>query len=92
MVFVPCFNGYKVCYTHNAQKSLQSIDKMYAIKIEERLNDMVHGLPNVDVKRLQGEDQLFRLRVGMYRAVFEVHKDIITILVVAIDHRRDAYK
>lgn len=92
MVFIPCFKGYKVCYTASAQKSLQSIDRVYATKIEEKLNDMVLGIPNVDVKRLQGEARHFRLRVGMYRAVFEVHESTVTVLVVAVDHRRDAYK
>ena len=34
----------------------------------------------------------FRLRIGKYRAIFKINKDVITILVLDIGSRGDIYK
>ena len=34
----------------------------------------------------------FRLRIGKYRAIFKINKDVITILVLDIGNRGDIYK
>jgi mRNA interferase RelE/StbE len=42
---------------------------------------------------LKGEfEGLRRLRVGRYRVVYEILQDRLTILVVRIAHRKDAYR
>jgi len=91
MVFVHNFKGYKISYTRGAQKEFDRIDSIHAKSIKKKFEDMVEGLQNVDVKRLQGGNELFRLRVGNYRAIFEAHEHIITILIVAVSHRKDIY-
>lgn len=93
MVFVHNFSGYNISYSRSAQKDLQKIDSMYAQKIKKKFQEMAHGLSNVDVKRLQGSNNnhIFRLRVGIYRALFEVHEKTITIYVVSVEHRKDVY-
>ncbi|MBC6962361.1 MAG: type II toxin-antitoxin system RelE/ParE family toxin, partial [Nitrosomonas sp.] len=35
---------------------------------------------------------LRRIRVGMYRVVYEIQNGLLTILVVRISHRRDVYR
>ncbi|MDP2183487.1 MAG: type II toxin-antitoxin system RelE/ParE family toxin [Actinomycetota bacterium] len=43
-------------------------------------------------KRLATEDELYRIRVGVYRIVYAVENDLLVILVVKIGHRRDVYR
>jgi mRNA interferase RelE/StbE len=40
--------------------------------------------------KLQGED-LYRIRVGSYRVIYEIHDAQVLVLVVRIRHRKDAY-
>lgn len=70
----------------------KKIDSLYATKIKQKFNALVTDSSTFDIKRLQGQETpIFRLRVGTYRALFEVHQKTITILVISIDHRKDVY-
>jgi len=44
-----------------------------------------------DVRRLQGEDEVYRLRVGDWRILFS-YQDDQTVLVLRVRPRGDAYK
>lgn len=41
--------------------------------------------------KLIGEDHTYRVRVGVYRIVYEVIDDRLVVLVVRIGHRREVY-
>ncbi len=43
------------------------------------------------VRKLAGSDY-YRLRVGDYRVIYEVHRDKLFILVIRIGHRKDIYR
>ena len=45
-----------------------------------------------DVKRLKGKNDYYRLRIGVFRIVYELHQTDKMILITRIRHRRDAYK
>ncbi len=42
--------------------------------------------------KLAGEPDLYRIRVGDYRIVYQVRNQALTVLVVSIGHRRDVYR
>ncbi len=44
------------------------------------------------VKKLSGLDDLYRIRVGDYRIVYQIHDDRLIVLVVRIGHRKDVYR
>ena len=39
-----------------------------------------------------GGDGEWRVRTGDFRIVYEIHDDVLLILVVAVGHRRDIYR
>lgn len=41
--------------------------------------------------KMAGEDS-YRVRVGDYRVVYKIHDRTITVIVVKIAHRREAYR
>lgn len=43
------------------------------------------------VVKMQGADNLWRIRVGDYRVVYEIHDARVLILVLNIGHRKDIY-
>ena len=43
-------------------------------------------------KKLVGGGGEWRVRAGDYRIVYEVHDDVLVVLVVAVGHRRDIYE
>jgi len=42
--------------------------------------------------KLQGEDELWRIRLGDYRVVYAVRDEKLMVLVVRVAHRKDVYR
>ena len=44
------------------------------------------------MKKLQGDDNLYRIRVGDYRIVYEIKNNVLLLTVIEIKHRSEVYK
>lgn len=89
---------YKVKYHKKAIKFIKK-HKEYGLKFykafDELKEDYVTNSDKYDICKIQGtkKNNLFRLRIGDYRAIFEVYKNEIKIIyVLYIDSRGDVYK
>ena len=64
--------------------------------VKSRIKDAVDGLAAAPVppgaRRIRGRVGAYRLRVGDYRVVYEVHATEIVVYVVGVGHRRDVYR
>jgi mRNA interferase RelE/StbE len=78
----------KITYLKNAYKTLA----VYDTDTRKRIIEAINGIPQGDIKKLQGEkySPLYRLRVGKYRIIYFIEQD--EILIVTIDTRGDVYK
>jgi len=80
----------RVAWTDQAKSDLRAIDQAAALRILHTLARFL-ATGEGDVKRLQDiEPPEFRLRVGDYRVRFHDLGD--SILVLAVKHRREAYR
>jgi mRNA interferase RelE/StbE len=41
---------------------------------------------------MKGDNPFHRIRVGDYRIIYEIHEDILLILVLKIGHRKEVYR
>jgi len=83
---------YVVKITDIALEQYQKIKELEHSIIRNKINllqEYAVNLPNI--KPLKGPLKgLYRLRVGNYRIIFDIEKNIITI--IAILHRKKSYK
>ena len=84
---------YTVSVERKAGKFLRSLTDR---RLYHRLSKAIEGLaddqhPPGSVK-LQGEDDLYRIRVGDYRIVYEIQDAVLVVLVVQLGHRREIYR
>ncbi|MEK6935503.1 MAG: type II toxin-antitoxin system RelE/ParE family toxin [Nanoarchaeota archaeon] len=80
---------FNIQWKEEAVKDLQKLERDLGSRIYKKVNSLKENFDSADIKRLQGSD-LFRLRVGDYRIIFEINKELITIL--KIGHRKNIYK
>jgi mRNA interferase RelE/StbE len=83
--------SYTIQIKRSALKALQSVDR----KDRERIGRAIDRLADEPYagSALKGEFAgLRRIRVGTYRVIYEVHEGRLTILVVRVSHRREAYR
>ena len=80
--------GYKIEFSQNAKRELDSLEKEIAIRIIKKLRELKEN-PYRYIKKLAGSE-LFSLRVGDYRIPVMIHKN--KIFIVKIGHRKDVYE
>lgn len=83
---------YKIKYDKRFIKELEKIPS----NIREKLKLAIEGLkdtprPSGCIK-LTGYKNLYRIRVGDYRVGYEIHDQLVVIVLVTVAHRRDIYK
>jgi len=64
------------------------IQKRIVRSIESLADDPRPG----GVKKLAGADDLWRLRVGDYRVIYEIRDRALVVLIIAVGHRGDVYR
>ncbi|WP_447977308.1 type II toxin-antitoxin system RelE family toxin [Candidatus Nitrospira bockiana] len=66
------------------------------LDIRSRVTDVLFALEHdprpPGVTKLAGGHDVWRVRVGSYRILFEIDDPAQTVLVLRIAHRRDAYR
>ena len=79
-------------FSKKADKDLSNIDKQNIKRIIQKLKDFASG-ESADVIFLKGYLNLYRLRVGDYRIIFEfIDGEIRIIHVLRIQRRSEVYK
>ncbi|AUB59865.1 hypothetical protein BK009_03750 [Methanobacterium subterraneum] len=83
---------YKVFLDRKALKNLEDIESDISDSIMNRIIKLKDGfLPDLDIKKLKGYSNHYRLRIGKYRVLFQLQKDHV-IIIYAILPRKKAYK
>lgn len=82
---------YRVIIPKSVRKELDRLPDDVAQKILTRLAGLETNPRPVDVKKLKGRDA-WRIRVGDYRVIYEIHDRVLQILVITVGHRRDIYR
>ncbi len=44
------------------------------------------------VVKLEGDENLWRIRIGDYRVIYEIHDDRLVVVVLRVANRKDAYR
>lgn len=83
---------YRIEFTRAAGKDLDRIAPPGRNRIIRKTMELARNPRPAGVKKLAGADDLYRIRVGNYRVIYQVRDKIVTVTVVRIGHRRDVYK
>ena len=83
--------GYEVVLSKRAEKSLDKLPNKIHKDIIEKLDQLVALDHNLDIKKLDGHKNFYRIRFGNYRIVYEPLNDQVIVYVLLIGHRKDIY-
>lgn len=79
---------YKTIWDDKAQEQLLKLDLTLAKRISKKVDELSINPFSKDIKKLKSMPG-YRLRIGDYRVIFDVEKEIISILKVG--HRKNVY-
>lgn len=84
--------AYELQFKPSAARQFKKLDREMQKRIARRLDALVTEPLPPDAKKLQAELDLYRIRVGDYRLIYQLRNKQLLILVVAVGHRRDIYR
>jgi mRNA interferase RelE/StbE len=71
---------------------LDKIPVVYLSSIKKAVNDLANNpRPSGSIK-LTGSKNSYRIRSGIYRIIYTIEDNILTVEIVKIDHRSNVYK
>jgi mRNA interferase RelE/StbE len=80
---------YRIELTPKAERDFKSLDGSVRRRIKQRIDSLAENPFPSGIKKIEGEDELYRLRVGDYRILYQVKGKILLVLIIGIGHRRD---
>jgi mRNA interferase RelE/StbE len=84
--------SYEVKFSMGAKKQFSKLPIDVQQRIQTKINELaIEPRPN-GVKKLQRDDNSYRVRVGDYRVVYELDDDVLIVTVIKVGHRSDIYK
>ena len=83
---------YKVTVKKSAAKALSKLSKQMANRLIPAIKALGEEPRPVGCKKLQGEEDLWRIRVGDCRVVYSIEDTIMIVDVLQIAHRKDIYR
>ncbi len=82
--------SYSIEILRVAQKQLAKIDRTQQNRIVDAIRKLADDPRPSGCKKLSGRPA-WRIRIGAYRVIYEVHDGQLVVLVIAIGPRRDVY-
>jgi mRNA-degrading endonuclease RelE of RelBE toxin-antitoxin system len=69
-------SAFKIIYSEPAKEDLDLLPAKFAAQIVKKIGRLENGLHG-DMKQLHGHDVTYRLRMGDFRILFDVVKDVL---------------
>jgi mRNA interferase RelE/StbE len=83
---------YAVVFARSARKELESLPARIIGRVFPRIENLSDSPRPFGCRKLSGEQNLWRLRIGNYRVIYSVDDHEKVVDIVAIRHRKDAYR
>ena len=82
---------YRVYLHAQAVKEIEGLEKRVRTLVKAAVSGLSDNPTPVGCAKLKGRINAYRLRVGDYRILYEVHATEIVVYVFGIAHRKEAY-
>ncbi len=83
---------YSITFARSARKELEKLPSAAARRIVDHIEALTTIPRPFRAIKLQGDKNLWRIRIGDYRVIYNIDDSACAIDVSAIRHRRDAYR
>jgi len=84
--------AYRVELTSRAHRELAALPRDAQERIDARILLLAEEHRPPGSKKLEGEEGLYRIRVGDYRVVYRIDDKVLVVLVVRIGRRGEVYR
>jgi len=84
--------AYSILLAPPAERQLKALAEQVQRRIVRRLKSLRQNPRPQGVKKLAGEDDLYRVREGDYRIIYTIRDKKLIVLVLKIGDRKEIYR
>ena len=82
---------YKIFFKKSVEKDFKSIPQKDLKRILDRIKLLSDDPRPAGCEKLTGRER-YRVRQGLYRIIYSIQEDELTVWVVKVGHRKDVYR
>ena len=79
-------------FTSSAHREVKALERAVPRRLASHIDELAENPFPASSKKLKGQPDHYRLRIGDYRIIYRIEKKRVTIVVVKIGHRREVYR
>ena len=83
---------YQVEIVGAAKRQLRKLSKENQRRVLDAIEKLGQNPRPHGYKQLEARENLFRIRVGDYRVIYEIRNAILFVYVLVVAHRREVYR
>jgi mRNA interferase RelE/StbE len=83
---------YTIEFRPSARRDLKQLPMSMVSRVDETILRLGNDPRPPGCEKMAGRKNRYRVRVGDYRIVYEIHDRVLIVLVVQIGHRREVYR
>ena len=84
--------AYRIVLKATAAQALEGLSHDVTARLERCIDTLASDPRPPGVVKMHGGDNLWRVRVGQHRIVYEIHDQRLLVLILKIGHRKDVYR
>ena len=84
--------SYTIDFSHRAAHQFKDLPKQAQVRLKPKIDALAENPRPRGVEKLKGEDDLYRIRVGDYRVIYQIRDKSLIVLVVKIGDRKEVYQ
>ncbi len=82
---------YRIEIKKSAAKEISNLPAKYLKKVLNRIDKLSTNPRPIGSVKLSGKEK-YRIRVGIYRILYQIFEEKLVVIVVKVAHRKDVYK
>jgi mRNA interferase RelE/StbE len=82
---------YKIEIKKSAAKEIKNLPSSYLNKIIDRISKLADN-PRAEGCIKLSSEELYRIRVGTYRIIYQIKDDRLIVIVIKVAHRKSVYR
>jgi mRNA interferase RelE/StbE len=84
--------SFSVAWRQTAKKDLRRLPQQEAGRVMQAVGRLADNPRPKGSQKLQGSEHTYRIRVGVYRVIYDVLSQVRVVAIQRVGHRKDVYR
>jgi mRNA interferase RelE/StbE len=84
--------SYRLEITASAEKDLTRLPKADRVRVARAIGELAAIPRPSGCRKLKGQEDVYRIRVGVYRVIYSIEDRRIVVVVLKLGHRKQIYR